>query len=159
IESQDPHKEIMIEYRSTLNSRGYSSGATTARIIEFLQERFLWEQPLWKRLGPREGRPLRIASLVESNTAFGGLIGKGAEARGNSKKFEFDIFRFPIHISSLRASYERRGMLRDQSSRIFHSAGGLDLPEEEEYQQARDVPTSMNPELAARVDDLVLVQM
>ena len=66
-------------------------------------------------------------------------------------------YHYPLHIASLRASYEKHGLLGDPADQVFHSVGRLEVaPDENE--RRRDVAAAATPEFSTRVDELVMVQ-
>jgi len=124
-----------IVFRSASNSRNDS----TSELIDFLETEY---------------RVRRVALLLESNTIFGNKLGNDLDGARGTK---IDVYHYPLHIASLRASYEKQGLLRDAGGQVFRSAAGLEqTPDEDE--RPRDVVPSVTPEFSTRVDDLVMVQ-
>ncbi len=131
----------------------------------------------------KEFGPGNIAMLVESNTGLGRALlphphkkekqraGAKNTATADPDRFfektsrtttdrqaeQIDYYHYPIHIASLRASYEKQGLLSDAGNQVFHSAGRLEVaPEEDE--RRRDVVAPTTPAFSTRVDELVMVQ-
>ena len=126
-----------IVFRSAMNRRR----DVTIQLMEFLR----------KEVGGQ-----RIALLLESNTVLGKrLERKDDKAAGDDHPP--DVYHYPLHIASLRASYEKQGLLGDPGGQVFHSAGRLELSPEE-GERRRDVVAPATPEFSTRVDELVMVQ-
>jgi hypothetical protein len=98
----------------------------------------------------------KTALLLESNTGWGHKL---AERLSDNVKEDpwIDLYRYPLHIGSLRAIYEKQGLLRDPGAAVFHSAGHLELAPEE-GERRRDVVAPATPEFSTRVDELIMVQ-
>jgi hypothetical protein len=125
-----------VVFRSTANLRS----DVTETLKGFLKEQF------------GENR-FRIAMLVESNTG----LGRALLRRRKDSSDDTDQYYYPLHIASLRASYEKQGLLTDPSGQVFHSAGRLEAAPEENERRLDVVPPA-TPEFSTRVDELVMVQ-
>jgi hypothetical protein len=120
-----------VEFRSAMNRRNDVTVAMTG----FIQQEF---------------GDSRIAMLVESNTGLGSALLK-------EQQKDIAVYQYPLHIASLRASYEKQGLLGDPGGQVFHSAGRLELAPEENERRL-DVVTPATPDFSTRVDELVMVQ-
>jgi len=158
-------KPQTIVFRAATNPRN----DVTKALTDFLDEQF------------GQGR---IAMLVESNTSLGRALQKPhpnndhnekdrknnsttldsyrssentSPAAADAQSGRIEYYHYPLHIASLRASYEKQGLLGDPGGQVFHSAGRLEVaPEENE--RRRDVVAPATPEFSTRVDELVMVQ-
>ena len=99
----------VINFRSASNRRNDVS----AKLISFLKREFGCEQ---------------VAFLLESNTLLGKRLADGQQSKGPLKtNLQTEVYHYPLHISSLRAVYEKQGVLRDMGGQVFRSAGRLEL--------------------------------
>lgn len=116
--------------------------------VDLLKEallRFIRDQHL-------PGPAPRIAWLTESNTGYG----NSASAKASIPKLRYTVFPFPLHISRVRASYERN-MLEKANQRPhlgderFHQP----IPFDDPY-VARDTLPEFAPLMTAAVADMTL---
>ena len=118
----------------------------------------------------------KFALLVESNTLLGKILADKPKTRTDAAnpparvypyplhkvetrdaRLPAEVYQYPLHIASLRATYEKQGMLHDVGAQVFHSAGRLQVaPEEGELR--RDIFPPATPEFSIRVDELTMVQ-
>ncbi len=111
------------------------------------------------------GGTSRIAMLQESNTSFGGESRsrsfRGAIAADNREANHdqrFVYYPFPLHISKLRGSYERRGLFHSRQNPALRTAEQLTVPFGE-LDNARDLIEPQTPLFTTAVDELTLDQI
>ena len=92
-----------------------------------------------------------VAILYEENSGFGQQFSTGiaprklssdsktADASAQRKSHTLRLYSFPIHVSEIRRSYERSGLLRDREGQTLHSAERLHAALDE-TETPRDYP-------------------
>ncbi|WP_165226612.1 hypothetical protein [Aquisphaera insulae] len=132
---------------SDFSSTLHSAKSQTNAIITYLQKHSSFFDRATRR---------PIVLLVESNTGYGQSF-KGFRTAGDGGEPEIVQYCFPMHVASIRGSYNRLGLMHDAASGTIRGAARLSVPEDESG-GIRDVPPPMTPGTTAGNEEMSLIE-
>jgi hypothetical protein len=95
------------------------------------------------------------AILAESDTGFGQIL---QNSKPEKTSGTLVYYPFPLHVSKLRGTYERKGYLRDSQAQTIPSAERLTIPFDEAGNPS-DIVGTQTPGFTTAVEELVLNQI